>query len=47
MSQLAIPPKVVILRANELLKSPETEANVQPHNEKVIRQHVKKLQKEL
>ncbi|MDR1908243.1 MAG: DNA mismatch repair protein MutS [Holosporales bacterium] len=47
VAQLAGLPKVVILRASELLKSLETEVNVQPKNEKVIRQHINKLQKEL
>jgi DNA mismatch repair protein MutS len=47
VAQLAGLPKNVILRATELLHAFETEVNVKPKTEKVIRQHINKLQKEL
>jgi DNA mismatch repair protein MutS len=47
VAQIAGLPKKVIIRATELLQAFETEVNVRPKNEKVIRQHISKLQKEL
>lgn len=47
VAQLAGLPKNVIIRATELLHAFETEVNVKPKTEKVIRQHISRLQKEL